>query len=72
MKCDPSLISPHADLLFILQIFFNVYFIYFEGDSVSKKEAEREGEREKIPRRLCTISMEPDEGLNPTHREIMI
>ena len=53
-------------------IFFNVYFIYFKGDSVSREEAEREGEREKTPRRLCMISMEPDEGLNPTHREIMI
>ena len=27
--------------------------------------------RERIPSRLCRVSTEPDEGLNPTNREIM-
>ena len=44
-------------------------FIYFERDSTSRGGAEREGER--IPSRLCTISTEPDVGLELTNPEIM-
>ena len=29
------------------------------------------GERERIPSRLCTVSMKPDVGLEPTNYEIM-
>ena len=32
---------------------------------------EREGERERILSRLCTISKEPDSGLELTNHEIM-
>ena len=35
----------------------------------SRGGAEREGER--IPSRLCTVSVEPDAGLDPTTHEIM-
>ena len=34
-------------------------------------EEQRERERERIPSRLCTVSLEPDVGLEPTNREIM-
>ena len=44
--------------------FKNVYFV-----RVCKTE--KEGERERIPSRLCTVSAEPDVGLNPTNQEIM-
>ena len=35
----------------------------------SRGGAEREGER--IPSRLCTVSVEPDAGLKPVNHEIM-
>ena len=35
------------------------------------REREREREREKIPSRLCTVSTEPDAGLDLTVCEIM-
>ena len=34
-------------------------------------EKERRGERERIPSRLCTVSTEPDVGLQPMSHEIM-
>ena len=34
-------------------------------------ESEREREGERIPSRLCTVSPEPNMGLNLTNREIM-
>ena len=34
-------------------------------------ERERERERERIPSRLCTVSTEPDVGLELTDCEIM-
>ena len=34
-------------------------------------EAEREGERKRIPSRLCAVSTEPDEGLHLKNVEIM-
>ena len=36
-----------------------------------ERERKRERERERIPSRLCTVSAEPDAGLNLTNREIM-
>ena len=48
--------------------FFKLFiylFIYLEH--TNKGEAERE----RIPSRLCTVSTEPDAGLNPTNCEIM-
>ena len=47
------------------EFFFKKYiFIYFE-----KKEERRggaEGERERVPSRLCPVSVEPHTGLNLT------
>ena len=56
----------HFSYLFI---YFQVYLFIFEREKVhtSWRGAEREGER--IPSRLCTVSMEPDEGLKLTNRE---
>ena len=34
-------------------------------------EGQRERERERIPSRFCTVSTEPDVGLEPTNSEIM-
>ena len=34
-------------------------------------ERERERVRMRIPSRLCTVSTEPDEGLEPTNHEIV-
>ena len=34
-------------------------------------EGQREGESERIPSRLHTVSTEPDAGLKATNREIM-
>ena len=44
-------------------------FLYFERESMSSAEAEREGER--IPSRLCTVSTEPYSGSDPMNREIV-
>ena len=34
-------------------------------------EGEREGERENIPSRLCTVSTKPNMGLDPMNCEIV-
>ena len=49
-------------------------FIYFleretESEQAGKRQREREGGR--IPSRLCTVSAEPDMGLELTNHEIM-
>ena len=41
------------------------------GGAERGEEKEREGERERIPSRLCTVSREPDVGLTPTNWEIL-
>ena len=52
---------------FILFIFFSV-FIYFEREI---EHASREGQRERIPGRLHTVSIEPNAGLQLMNHEIM-
>ena len=43
-----------------------------ERDSVSGGGSEREGDTEsEAGSRLCTVSTEPDTGLEPMNREIM-
>ena len=37
----------------------------------NRGRAERERGRERIPSRLCTVSVEPDVGLEFTNHEIM-
>ena len=41
-----------------------------EGGRESDRERERERERERIPSRLCTVSTEPDTGLDLMNHEI--
>ena len=48
---------------------FFLMFIYFERKRAG--EGQRESERERIPSRLHTASIEPDLGLKPMNREIM-
>ena len=42
-----------------------------ERERASGGGAERERERKRIPSRLCTVSAEPEAGLDPTNREIV-
>ena len=44
-------------------MFFKVYLFILEREHVHVWEGQREGERERIPSRLPTISTEPDAGL---------
>ena len=52
-------------------------FIYFERGRETELErarvgeGQREGEGERIPSRLHTVSAEPDVGLDLTNQEIM-
>ena len=46
--------------------FLKVYLFIFERE----RERERETERYRIPSRLCTVSVEPDVGLELTNGEI--
>ena len=68
-----SALSPFSYLTFYslvcLLFFFSSLFIYFERE----REHARVGgaERERIPSRPHTVSMEPDAGLKLTNREVM-
>ena len=48
-------------------IFFFFKFVYFESKSVGMEGAERERVKERIPSRFCTVSREPDGGLDLRH-----
>ena len=50
-----------AELMFY-HLFFK--FIYFERERGGGRQKERR--RERIPRRLCAVSAEPNSGLDPT------
>ena len=39
--------------------------------AIMSREGQRERERKRIPSRLCTVSTEPNVGLNPMNCEIM-
>ena len=53
-------------------IFLNAYsLIVRERENVSERGAERERGRERIPSRLCAVSVDPDVGLSLTNHEIM-
>ena len=45
-------------------------FILKQRDRENRGGAEREGEREKIPSRVCTVNAELNAGLKPTNHEI--
>ena len=48
---------------------FNAYLFSFEKERERRRGRERG--RQRIPGRFCTVSPEPDTGLEPTNREIM-
>ena len=54
---------------FNLSDFFK--FLLKERKNVSEQGRGRERGREEIPSRICTVSKEPDAGLDLTKREIM-
>ena len=47
-----------------------IFLMFILKESMSRGGAEREG-RERIPRRLCGVSTEPNVGLDLTNHEIM-
>ena len=56
----------------IIKSFFNISFfkfIYFEREREHKRGRQRG--RERIPSKLHSVSVEPDEGLKLMNREIM-
>ena len=50
---------------------FKVYLFFWERESTSRGGGQRERKRERMPRRLCTVSTKPDAGVEITHCEIM-
>ena len=57
----------------IILFFFNLSLLILKdrGNETQRVEEEhREGERERIPSRIHTVSTEPDAGVNPTNCEI--
>ena len=52
---------------------FLLSVIYFEREyaHASRERAQREGERESIPSKLCAVSAEPNAGLDLMNCEIM-
>ena len=56
----------HSWFLFV----FNVY-LFRERGHEQEVGRERGRERERIPGRFCTVSTEPNAGLEPMNREIM-
>ena len=57
---------------FFKKIFFKSSFILREIESEwGREQRVREKEREKTPSKLCTVSAEPNVGLELTNHEIM-
>ena len=56
---------PHNFILFVS------LFIFEREVSRGGAGREEEGERERIPSRLCTVSVKPNVGLELTNPEIM-
>ena len=69
-----SVINP--PYYYILTCSFLIYlFILIESERESGNmqavKGQRERRRERIPRKLHAVSMEPDTGLDPTNHEVM-
>ena len=67
---DPAGHTSHKDISDKLKL--RIFFVYllWEKEKVWVGEGLRDREGERIPSRICTISIEPDAGLEPTNREI--
>ena len=48
-----------------------LFNVFFERQRASREEAERDGERKRIPSRLHAVSSEPDAEFDPMTPEIM-
>ena len=48
-----------------------MFILFILRETESRGGAERERERERIPRRLCAMNTESDMGLNPINLKIM-
>ena len=71
----PVFTNPEALWSPVLLDFFKSLFMLRERERVSmcvsREEAEREGERERIPSRLCAVRTEPHAGFSLMNHEIM-
>ena len=45
--------------------------MYFERERQSTQAGEKQGQKERIPSRFCTVSAEPDTGLELTDHEMV-
>ena len=52
-------------------MFFKFIYLFLERQREYKQGRGREREGERIPRRLLTVSTQPDAGLELTNREVM-
>ena len=65
----PSPFPPFHIFIYFLFV-FNVYYLFLR-ETESKWGRGRETGRERIPSSLCTVSTEPDAGLEPMTHDIM-
>ena len=72
--------NPMPNFVFCNCVFSTFFifslFIYFERDRERDREdseqgRDRERGTQRVPSRLCTVSVEPDMGLEPTNLEII-
>ena len=65
------MLSAYSREAYSLSFFISFIYLFIvrERESVRRAGAETEGER--TPSRLCTVSTEPDVGLELTNHEIM-
>ena len=54
----------------VLRMIFFMFYLYILREIEHKQGRGRQRGRERIPSRLCTVSIEPDAGLESTNREI--
>ena len=66
VNLPPSLLPSPLPFHFCPTI-SSLYFVYL----FQKRERAGEGQRERLPSRLCTIRAEPDAGLEPMNREMV-
>ena len=67
-------VSLHKDLAYITEctVFKFFFMVIFERENMSRGEAKREGDTEcEAGTRLCTVSTEPNAGLELPNHQIM-
>ena len=63
--------SEHSPLIYLKEIKKKFFLTLIYLLCVRERECEQRRERERIPSRLRTVSVEPDKGLELTNFEIM-